>query len=109
MGKRGRQAKDLKERLLSKRIIVGTCWMWSGQKNNMGYGVIGLGHDKMSKVHRVAYEVFKGSLVKPLVCHSCDHPACFNPDHLWNGTQKDNLQDMTRKGRRRNQFSVRRS
>jgi hypothetical protein len=33
-------------------------------------------------------------------CHTCDRPVCINPDHLWLGTDKQNLEDMTRKGRR---------
>ena len=33
-------------------------------------------------------------------CHTCDFKLCVNEDHLFEGTRKDNLQDMTRKGRR---------
>lgn len=46
-------------------------------------------------------ELKLGRPLKPghLACHSCDHPGCHNPKHLWEGTQKENLADMTAKGR----------
>ena len=55
---------------------------------------------KRGTVHRYIYEL----LVNPipaglLVLHSCDNTSCINPEHLWLGTQKDNVVDMYSKGR----------
>ena len=87
-----------KDRLLERRVVVGGCWEWSGSKDPCGYGRIkSLG--KLLSVHRVAYELWVGSVEDNSVLHKCDNPSCFNPDHLFLGTQTDNMKDMTKKGR----------
>lgn len=58
-------------------------------------------------VHRLAYECAFGAFDPSLkVCHTCDTPRCVNPDHLFLGTQGDNLRDMFTKGRARPQGRV---
>jgi len=75
------------------------CWLWKKCKNKNQYGHItygGLGY----QTHRLAYTLAKGPIPKGLlVCHTCDTPACCNPDHLFLGTAKDNAADMISKGR----------
>ena len=54
------------------------------------------------RVHRLAYKLVHGRIYRHLeVLHSCDCPPCFNPKHLRQGTQADNLADMDARGRRR--------
>ena len=95
--------EHVKRCLLEKRNIVGECWEWTAQLDDKGYGRRTFTIDgKKAKrpVHQTAYRLWKGEISKGLhVCHTCDNPKCFNPDHLWLGTAKDNLQDMIAKGR----------
>lgn len=92
----------LQERLLSKRLITDSgCWEWTGYRMPYGYGQVG--HDyKVVTTHRAAYMAFVGPIDDGLfVCHQCDNPPCFNPEHLFLGTASDNAGDMKRKGRAR--------
>jgi hypothetical protein len=77
----------------------GDCIEWTGSKNAKGYGrTTFLG--KMKLTHRVAYELVHGPISDDMrVCHRCDNPPCINPDHLFLGTQADNVSDMFKKGR----------
>lgn len=79
------------------------CWVWTGKKLN-GYGSVQKG-GKQKYAHRVSYQLFHSKNPgKKFVCHKCDNPVCVNPDHLFLGTQKDNIRDMSNKGRGRGQF-----
>lgn len=78
-----------------------SCWLWSSAKIKTGYGIFY--KDRKNKAiyaHRFSFELYKGPIVgNNKICHSCDNPSCVNPEHLWQGSQKDNLQDMYKKKR----------
>lgn len=76
------------------------CWLWIGYINPRGYGEFGVRDDVM-RAHRFSFELHRRKLEKgEVVCHRCDTPSCVNPDHLFAGSQKDNLLDAVAKGRR---------
>lgn len=75
------------------------CWSWLGTKHD-GYGVLCyLG--KRVRAHRLSWEIHNNEKIPEglLVCHKCDNPECSNPDHLFVGTQQDNIDDMRAKNR----------
>ena len=84
------------------------CWNWIKSLYHQGYGKIDFsknGKRKSLRAHRLSYELFKGTIPKNLlICHSCDNPKCVNPEHLWLGTYKDNVEDMDNKGRRAKKY-----
>lgn len=106
---RGPAPRDPRHRLMEKVSPEPTsgCWLWSGNVNSNGYGVIGVGSRTDGSrgnelTHRLSYKLNTGEIpVRKMVCHRCDNPSCVNPDHLFLGTQSDNMKDCKSKGRSR--------
>lgn len=75
------------------------CLLWPGASTQQGYGRI-MWKGSPKNITHVSYEHFCGPIPKGLcVLHKCDTPACYNPDHLFLGTKKENRQDQISKGR----------
>lgn len=75
------------------------CWLWTGSVNSWGYGRLGINRAQRA-AHRLSYVTFIGEIPARLrVLHRCDVPCCVNPDHLFLGTDSDNVQDCLSKHR----------
>ena len=94
-----RVIKDFKEYILNNITINSDgCWIWQKSKTKAGYGITAH-HQQRVYVHRLSYKIFKGEITKPNVCHTCDNPSCVNPDHLFLGSQLENMHDCFKKNR----------
>lgn len=77
------------------------CWMWTRSRQAQGYGDFRY-QGKHYTAHRAAYEAFTGPIPAGMhVLHRCDVRACCNPEHLFLGTNRDNIADSVAKGRRK--------
>lgn len=94
--------EDIKKILFSKRVITKNgCWEWIGARNKKGYGMLRV-NQRPRLVHRLSCFIFHDLPIEDdlLACHKCDNPPCFNPKHLFLGTNAENIKDMYNKNRR---------
>lgn len=90
-----------KERLLNSIEIdeQSNCWNWTKAKHRQGYGHTAY-KSKYILAHRLSWIIFIGDIPENNnICHKCDNPSCINPDHLFIGTQTDNVKDCKNKNR----------
>ena len=90
--------KSIQQRLESKlKRNNNDCLEWQGAGDR--YGVMAV-NGKRIKTHRLAWEIKNGKIPEGMmVLHKCDNPPCCNTEHLFIGTQKDNMQDALKKMR----------
>lgn len=77
------------------------CWLYKSVQRckSSGYGMIYI-NQRYYSAHRFSWELYNGRIPKGKFClHRCDIRNCVNPDHLFLGTNKDNMRDKVKKGR----------
>lgn len=77
------------------------CHEFTGHKDECGYGRIrGPNNRGLLRLHRAKWELYYGDISpNKIILHKCDNPACININHLFVGTQLDNMRDRKMKGR----------
>ena len=96
-------SKTILDRFHEKYLAVpeAGCWLWmAGWHPQTGYGRFGMYGREVEYSHRASWRLLVGPIPEGMeVCHKCDVRLCVNPNHLFVGTRKDNMQDCSKKGR----------
>lgn len=98
---RPRTPEELWAEMLTRRNVTESgCWEYTGKRTKQGYGKIkwmGI----TTGAHRVAAAIRLGHPLQGRespICHKCNNPPCFNPDHLYDGTPSTNQLDSMLRG-----------
>lgn len=84
----------------SVRVPETGCWLWVGSLTTYGYGRMTFGAKTEFLAHRLSYEQKYGKIPEgKFALHQCDIKCCVNPDHIFIGTQQDNMTDKVKKKR----------
>ena len=75
------------------------CWVWTGTKDQRGYGLFRLGRKYRQKAHRQSWFLKHGEMPTLNVLHKCDNPSCVNPSHLELGTHQENMRQAVERNR----------
>jgi hypothetical protein len=76
------------------------CWGWAGHIGQSGYASLTFNNEKF-RVNRLIVTCFHDEEIGDyLALHKCDNPSCVNPEHIYKGTPKDNVQDCIERDRR---------
>jgi hypothetical protein len=75
------------------------CWIWQGSFRGKGYAQCSVYWHHSRMASRAIWAHLREEPTEE-ICHSCDNPACVNPDHLWHGSSWDNQQDSITKRRK---------
>lgn len=94
-----KNAKPIWQTFQEKTELRGSgCLEWIGHKDRKGYGRFASQSGEIL-AHRLAYIMHHGPIGRQHVLHRCDNPSCVNPQHLFLGSNQDNMDDMVAKGR----------
>ena len=76
------------------RLPFSGCWIWMASISWCGHGQATF-NGKVQYVHRISYQIYIGGIPDGLnILHKCNVACCVNPEHLYLGTQSDNVRDM---------------
>jgi hypothetical protein len=80
----------------------GDCWKSIGTLTSDGYASVTWQFNKIKyriTVSRLIFFLWHGRYPEPYALHRCDMPQCVNPEHIFEGTAQQNIQDKIKKGR----------
>lgn len=100
MNKLQKKIENLEDIKSCVNINENNCWNWLYGKTGRPYGAL-VYKGKVVMTHRLSYQFQypDEDISNKVICHKCDNTICCNPEHLFAGTQKDNIQDRISKGR----------